>query len=69
VIKGRVSVVMPGCNERFMQATIDNLLANARGDVEIYAVIDGGPDQPIQADRAAASPRFGTRSPSACARR
>jgi hypothetical protein len=46
MIKGRVSVVIPACNERFLQATVDDLLANARGDVEIYAVIDGGPDQP-----------------------
>jgi glycosyltransferase involved in cell wall biosynthesis len=43
VINGRVSVVIPGCNEGFMQATIDSLLTSARGDVEIIAVVDGGP--------------------------
>lgn len=44
MIKGRVSVVIPGCNEGFLQATIDSLLAGAHGDVEILAVVDGGPD-------------------------
>ena len=41
--RGRTSVVIPGCNERFMGATITDLLQQSRGDVEILAVIDGGP--------------------------
>lgn len=48
----RVSVIIPGCNEGFMQHTIDSLLAGAQGDVEIIAVLDGGPwpDPPLKAD-------------------
>ena len=40
---GRVTAIVPGCNERFMGATIRDLLAQARGDVEILAILDGGP--------------------------
>lgn len=51
-MKGRVSVVIPACNEAFLQATIDSLLSNAHGDVEILAVIDGGPwpNPPLRTD-------------------
>ena len=51
MIPGRVSVVIPTCNERFLQPTIDSLLGTAHGDVEIYAVLDGGPDQAIREDK------------------
>ena len=54
---GRVSVIIPGCNERFMAATMADLLAQARGDVEILAIVDGiggepGPaqDPPLPTD-------------------
>jgi len=50
MVRGRVSVVIPGCNERFMQATVDSLLAGAEGDVEILPVIDGGPPNPLRDD-------------------
>jgi len=50
VIAGRVSVVIPACNERFLQATVDDLLRQAAGDVEIYAVLDGGPPQVLRPD-------------------
>jgi glycosyltransferase involved in cell wall biosynthesis len=50
VIAGKVSVVIPARNERFLQQTIDGLLTNAAGDVEIYAVLDGGPPQPLRED-------------------
>lgn len=43
MIKGRVSVIIPACNENFIQATIDSLLDGVHGDVEIIPVIDGGP--------------------------
>lgn len=46
----RVSVIIPACNERFLQATIDGLLATAVGDVEIFAVLDGGPLQALRED-------------------
>lgn len=53
MIKGRVSVVIPACNEAFLQATIDSLLGGAEGDVEILAVIDGGPwpNPPLRDDK------------------
>jgi glycosyltransferase involved in cell wall biosynthesis len=52
LIKGRVTVIIPACNEAFLQATIDSLLGNAHGDVEILAVIDGGPwpNPPLKTD-------------------
>jgi glycosyltransferase involved in cell wall biosynthesis len=37
----RVSVVIPSRNEPYLQETIKDLLANAKGDVEIFAVLDG----------------------------
>jgi len=53
VIKGRTTVIIPACNEGFLQATIDSLLAGAAGDVEIIAVIDGGPwpNPPLRDDK------------------
>lgn len=50
MIQGRVSVVIPACNEGFLQHTIDSLLAGARGDVEIWPVIDGGPMPQLKVD-------------------
>ena len=50
MIKGRVSVVIPACNEKFLQATIDSLLSGAAGEIEIYAVLDGGPLQYLKPD-------------------
>lgn len=49
MIKGRVSVVIPSCNEGFLIPTINSLLAGAHGDVEILAMIDGGPCPPFPA--------------------
>jgi len=36
-----VSVVIPSRHERWLQATIDDVLAHAAGDVEVIAVLDG----------------------------
>ena len=36
-----VSVIIPAKNEVFLQQTIDDLLAKARGDIEVIAVLDG----------------------------
>lgn len=47
----KVSVIIPARNERFLQATIDDLLAKAGGEVEIIAVLDGyWPDPPLKED-------------------
>lgn len=50
---GRVSVIIPSRNERYLQHTIDSLLANAGGDVEVIVVLDGGPwpDPPLKDDK------------------
>jgi glycosyltransferase involved in cell wall biosynthesis len=37
---GKVSVIIPSCNERHLQVTIDSVLAGARGDVEVLACLD-----------------------------
>ena len=41
MVKGRVSIVIPARNERFLVPTITGLLAAAAGDVEIIPVLDG----------------------------
>lgn len=47
----KLSVVIPSRNERFLQATIDSLLAGATGDIEILACLDGyWPDPPLRED-------------------
>lgn len=37
----KVSIVIPSRNEQFLSHTIKDLLKNARGDIEIIAVLDG----------------------------
>ena len=51
--RGRVSIIIPSRNERHLQRTIDSLLTNAAGDVEVIAILDGGPwpDPPLRADK------------------
>lgn len=49
MITGRVSIIIPARNEKYLQVTIDDLLAKARGDVEILVVLDGyWPDPPLK---------------------
>jgi glycosyltransferase involved in cell wall biosynthesis len=51
VIAGRVSVIVPSRNERFLPQTVADLLAKARGDVELIVVLDGyWPDPPLPDD-------------------
>lgn len=56
----RVSVIIPACNERFLQATVDGLLANAVGDVEVFPALDGGPmpNPPLKEDPRVKPVRF-----------
>jgi glycosyltransferase involved in cell wall biosynthesis len=50
MVKGRVSVIIPGRCEDYFQQTIDSALERATGDVEVVAVIDGyEPDPPLVA--------------------
>ena len=45
-----VSVVIPSRNERFLNATINDLLEHAAGDIEVIAVLDGYWPEPIIGD-------------------
>ena len=46
-----VSVIIPARNETYLQRTIENVLANAEGEVEVIAICDGyWPEPPIQDD-------------------
>lgn len=49
--RGRVSAIIPSRNERFLEPTVRDLLAKARGDLEIIVVLDGyWPDPPLPDD-------------------
>lgn len=41
MIKGKVSVIIPSRNEKYLKKTIEDLLEKARGEIEIIAVLDG----------------------------
>ena len=44
----KVSVIVPSRNEGFLQATVDDLLAKASGEVEILPILDGyEPNPPL----------------------
>ena len=46
-----VSIIIPAYNDPFLQKTIDSLLVNARGEIEIIAILDGYiPKVPIKKD-------------------
>lgn len=40
-IDSLISVIIPARNERFLQKTIEDILAKAKGNIEIIAVLDG----------------------------
>lgn len=42
----KVSIIIPSRNERYLQATIDGLLENATGEIEIIPVIEGASNHP-----------------------
>ncbi len=46
-----VSVIIPSCNERFLQPTIDDILVKAKGKIEIIVYLDEfWPDPPLKDD-------------------
>lgn len=46
-----LSVIIPSFKDPFLQKTIDSLLENSRGKIEVIAVLDGyTPPKPIKAD-------------------
>lgn len=47
----KVSVVIPAGREKYLQRTIDDVLKNARGEIEVVAFSDGTwPDPPLRDD-------------------
>ena len=45
----KLSVIIPSAGERFLPETLEDVYANARGDVEAIVVLDGyWPDPPLQ---------------------
>lgn len=42
MVKGRVSIIIPSRNERYLTPTVKGLLAQAAGDVEVIVMLDGG---------------------------
>jgi glycosyltransferase involved in cell wall biosynthesis len=47
----KVSIIIPSRNERFLPQTVADVLKNARGDVDVIAVLDGyWPEPPLPAD-------------------
>lgn len=55
----RVSVIIPGRCEKYFQNTIDSILENATGDIEIVPVVDGyEPDPPLRINDNRVKPIF-----------
>ncbi len=47
-----VSIIIPACKDPFLQKTIDSLLENAQGKIEVIPVLDGFmPEIPVRADK------------------
>lgn len=52
MIKGLVTVIIPARNERFLGATVRDVLAKATGPVEVNVILDGyWPDPPLPDDK------------------
>lgn len=51
MVKGRVSIIIPGRCEPYFQQTIDSALERATGDIEVVAIVDGsGQEPPVWSD-------------------
>lgn len=47
-----LSIIIPSRNEKYLQQTIDDLLAKAEGSIEVIAVLDGyWPSPPLKEDK------------------
>lgn len=52
MIPGRVSVIIPSRNERFLAKTVADVLSKSAGDLEVLTVLDGyWPDPPLPEDK------------------
>ena len=47
----KISVIIPGRNERYMSRTVDEVFAKATGEVEIIVVLDGATTWPLPRKR------------------
>ena len=56
----KVSVIVPSRNERFLAATIQDLLAKSRGDVEVLVVLEGYWEHGLPNDKRIKQIHFGT---------
>ena len=46
---GKVSVIIPSRNERFLAPTVDDLFNKAEGEIEVIVFLDGyEPDPPLK---------------------
>ena len=60
---GKISVIIPSCNERHLQRTIDSVLAGATGDVEVLPCLDGWwPDPALKEDPRVRTLHWGERT-------
>jgi glycosyltransferase involved in cell wall biosynthesis len=51
MVKSRLSVIIPSRNERFLQKTVEDVLAKAQGDIEVVVILEGyWPDPPLKQD-------------------
>lgn len=51
MVSGRVSLIIPSRNERFLPETVRDVLSKARGDIEIIVMLDGyWPTDPLPDD-------------------
>ena len=51
MIKGKTSIIIPSCNEQYLQRTIDCINKAAKGDIEIIVYLDiYWPDPPLKKD-------------------
>jgi glycosyltransferase involved in cell wall biosynthesis len=48
----KVSIIIPARNEKYLQKTVNDILAKARGDIEVIAVLDNyWPNPPLPDDK------------------
>lgn len=50
MVKSRVSIIIPSRNERFLNKTVEDILAKAQGDVEVIVVLEGYWPNPMPKD-------------------
>jgi glycosyltransferase involved in cell wall biosynthesis len=49
---GKVSIIIPSRNEKYIDKTVDDLFAKASGEIEVIVVVDGVSQYPLPKERA-----------------